>query len=147
MYSHILIPTDGSELASKGLDHGLSLARQLGSRVTILYVSEPPPHLVGTEFRAAPVIPVEEHRERVIREADEILGEARKVAEKKGLTIETVHSERSPPAEAIVQTANDSGCDLVVMASHGRRGLRRMLLGSQTLETVTNSQVPVLVVR
>lgn len=148
MYTHILIPTDGSPLAGKGLDHGLSLAKKLGSKVTILYASEPPPpYIVGSEFRTAPLIPIEEHREGAILAADEVLGEAKRVAEKMGLIVETVHTELSPPAEAIVKTASDRGCNLIVMASHGRRGLGRLLLGSQTLETVTNSPVPVLVVR
>lgn len=149
MYTHILIATDGSELAQKGLDHGLSLARKLEGKVTILNVSEPVPvYAMGGEFGpAGPAIDLEAYRQGGREAARKILGEAEAAAEKAGVPAETVHVELMRPAEAIVETAKDRGCNLIVMASHGRRGLGRLFLGSQTIETLTYSPVPVLVVR
>lgn len=149
MYTHILIATDGSQLARKGLDHGLSLAKKLGGTVTILNVSEPAPvYAMGGEFGAAgPAIDFEAYRQSGEETAKRILGEAKAAADKIGVAAEAVHAELMRPAEAIVQTAKDKGCNLIVMASHGRRGLGRLFLGSQTIETLTYSPIPVLVVR
>ena len=149
MYTHILIATDGSELAQKGLDHGLSLAKRLGSKVTILNASEPMPvYAMGGEFGAAgPAIDFETFRQSGRKAADRILGKAKVAAEKFGVAAETVYIELMRPAEAIVETAKEKDCNLIVMASHGRRGLGRLFLGSQTIETLTHSPIPVLVVR
>lgn len=149
MYTHILIATDGSELAQKGLDHGLSLAKRLGSKITILNVSEPVPvYAMGGEFGAAgPAIDFETFRQSGREAADRILGKAKLAAEKFGVAAETVYVELMRPAEAIVETAKEKDCNLIVMASHGRRGLGRLFLGSQTIETLTHSPIPVLVVR
>ena len=149
MYPHILIATDGSELAQKGLDHGFSLARKLGSRVIILNVSEPvPAYAMGTEFGAmAPTIDYEAHRQAGREAGDRILRKAKEGADRLGIDAETIHVELMRPAEAIVETAKERDCNLIVMASHGRRGLGRLFLGSQTIETLTHSPVPVLVVR
>jgi nucleotide-binding universal stress UspA family protein len=149
MYTHILIATDGSELAGKGLDHGISLARKLASKVTILNVTEPiPVYGMGSEFgMPGPVIDFEAYRQGGREAAAKILGKAKEAAERAGVAAETVHVEAMRPAEAIVETARDKDCNLIVMASHGRRGLGRLFLGSQTIETLTHSPVPVLVVR
>lgn len=149
MYTHILIATDGSELAQKGVDHGLSLARQLGGKVTILNASEPAPvYTMGAEFGAVgTAIDLEAYRESGRQAAQRILGKAKAAAEAMGVAAEVVHVEMMRPAEAIVETAKERDCNLIVMASHGRRGLSRLFLGSQTIETLTFSPVPVLVVR
>ena len=149
MYTHILIATDGSQLAQKGVDHGLSLARQLKGKVTILNVSEPLPfYTMGGEFGvAAPPIDFEAYRQGSRDAATRILDKAKAAADKAGVPAETVYVEEMRPAEAIVETAKEKNCNLVVMASHGRRGLGRLFLGSQTVETLTHSPVPVLVVR
>jgi nucleotide-binding universal stress UspA family protein len=149
MYTHILIATDGSELAQKGLDHGLSLAKKLGGAVTIVNVSEPiPAYAMGGEFgMPTPAIDYEAWMQGGREAAARILGQAREAAERVGVAAETVHVEGRRPAEAIVETARERDCNLIVMASHGRRGLGRLFLGSQTIETLTHSPVPVLVVR
>jgi nucleotide-binding universal stress UspA family protein len=149
MYTHILIATDGSELAQKGLDHGLSLARMLGSKVTILNVSEPiPVHAIGAEYGAmGTAIDFEAYREAGKEAADRILRKAKEAADKFGVAAETLYVELMRPAEAIVETAQERSCNLIVMASHGRRGLGRLFLGSETIETLTHSSIPVLVVR
>jgi nucleotide-binding universal stress UspA family protein len=149
MYTRILIATDGSELARKGLDHGLSLAKRLGSNVVILNVSEPiPGYAMGGDFGAvAPAIDFEAYRQGSREAAERILGKAQAAADKMGVAAKTVYVEETRPAEAIVETAKEDDCNLIVMASHGRRGLGRLFLGSQTIETLTHSPVPVLVVR
>jgi nucleotide-binding universal stress UspA family protein len=149
MYTNILIATDGSELAQKAVDHGLSLARKLGSKVTVMTASEPfPVYAMGGEFGAvAAQIDWEAYREGNRQLAAGILDRAKKSAEKSGVQIETLHVEDMRPAEAIIDTAKERGCNLIVMASHGRRGLSRLLLGSQTVEVLTYSQLPVLVIR
>lgn len=148
MYTHILIATDGSELAQRGLDHGLSLAKLIGGKVTILTVSEPVPTYafaglggvgVPTDFEA--------YRQSGRETGERILADAKAAADRVGVAAETVYVEERRPAEAIVDTATERDCNLIVMASHGRRGLGRLFLGSQTIETLTFSPVPVLVVR
>ncbi len=149
MYSHILIPTDGSELAQKGVDHGLSLAKMHGSKVTILNVSDPfPPYSLGGEFGVVtPVTDFEGYRRSVSEHATRVLNKVKTEAAKMAISAETVFIEEMRPVEAIVDVANKRNCALIVMASHGRGGLGRLFLGSQTIEVLTHSSIPVLVVR
>lgn len=150
MYKHILAPTDGSEVASKGMEEGLSLAKALGARVTIINVSErypvypdglglATPGLSGTML--ADLMASQEETAKAILEA------AKQAADRIGVTAETLHVSDTPPAEAILEAAKARNCDLIVMASHGRRGLGRLVLGSKTAEVVVQSPIPVLVVR
>ncbi len=149
VYRHLLIATDGSELASKGVREGLSLALDLGASVTFLNVTEPFPafglgdpmanYAAGDSFN--------DYREEGARVAAKILGKCRSAAEEVGVEADTFHAEIVRPAEAIIETAKERGCDLIVMASHGRRGLGRLFLGSQTIEVLSYSTIPVLVVR
>lgn len=151
MYSHILIATDGSELAQRGMDHGLSLAKQLGSRCTVVNVSEPlSPYLFGGEMgagAAVATIDFDTYRRQQRETATAILDKAKAAAAGIGVAADTVYIEEMRPAEAIVDIAKERNCTLIVMASHGRRGLGRLFLGSQTIEVLTHSPVPVLVVR
>ncbi|MDO5504935.1 MAG: universal stress protein [Pseudoxanthomonas suwonensis] len=148
MYAHLLIATDGSELAGKAVEHGLELARRTGARVTVLTVSEPV--VLGTDdaFNLGVLGNLDSElqaaRERAAQELFAPLSERASAA---GVPLETRHVVDRHAADAIVEEAEKSGCDLVVMASHGRRGLRRLLLGSQTSEVLGRSQVPVLVIR
>lgn len=149
MYAHILIATDGSELAQKGLDHGLNLAKGLGSKVTVMSVTEPAP-IFASAGMYGPVATAEDivSYQRAGEEyGAKVLNAAKAQADKLGVNAEVVHVEEMWAAEAINQIAVDRGCDLIVMASHGRRGIGRLILGSQTVEVLTNSKVPVLVVR
>ncbi|MBE1205941.1 universal stress protein [Aminobacter carboxidus] len=136
MYNHILISTDGSELAQRGVDHGLMLAKNLGSKVTVITVTEPYP-LNSPATMAS-------WSEAQQRHADDL---AKASASRIGPSFEAVHASHGSPAEAIVANAAKHACDLIVMASHGRRGVGRLLVGSQTAEVVHYSKVPVLVVR
>jgi nucleotide-binding universal stress UspA family protein len=148
MYRNILIATDGSELATKGLRHGVALARALGAAVTIVTVTEGWSAMeLAREARAGVRDPIAEFERAASESALRILEGARKLAEEDGMIAETVHVPDKRPAEGIIRTAEDRKCDLIVMASHGRRGLQRLFLGSQALEVLTRSTVPALIVR
>lgn len=148
MYKHILIATDGSELALKGLRQGLGLARLAGSKVTVLSVIEP---LRPQVMQAAQMAGIEDPVGRYDLQVDEMMKERlatiQAEAAEQGVTIEPVHEIDDSPAEAILRAAHLRGCDLIVMSSHGRRGLQKLLLGSQTSEVLVKTTVPVLVVR
>ena len=145
MYKHLLIATDGSELASKAIALGLGLAKSLGARVTILMVSEPWTAVVSGE--AAIAFPIKDYERAVTANANEVLAAAASAAKSQAVSCDTVHAKDQFPAEGIIDTATKQGCDLIVMASHGRRGLKRLFLGSQTNSVVTQSTIPVLVCR
>jgi nucleotide-binding universal stress UspA family protein len=147
VYSHILLPTEGSELAEKGVDQGIELARRLGAKLTILTVSEPlPVHIGAAEAAWTAAAAMADYDEHQASAAKALLAKAKAKAEAAGASAETVHMPRSQPADSIVEIAKSRGCDLIVMASHGRRGFRRLILGSQTAEVVARSPVPVLVI-
>lgn len=146
MYANILLSTDGSDVARKGVEHGIALAKALNAKVTVITVTEPvdlgrghagwiPPQEMFDSLEAA-------SKERV----SEILDEVRAMAEQIGISVDLLHVPNAHPATAIIETAKSRGCDLIVMASHGRRGLKKLLLGSQTSEVLVNGSVPVLVV-
>ncbi len=145
MYKHILIATDGSELARKAADHGLALAAALGTKVTAITVTEPWEAVVVAE--AAVVFSPEHYDESVAASAANILSDVRDAAKQRGVACETLHVKDQFPSEGIVDTAKRLGCDLIVMGSHGRRGMVRLLLGSQANRVVTHSTIPVLIYR
>lgn len=150
MYKHILISTDGSEVAQKGLDHGLALAKAIGAKVSIITVTESfPVYASAGAGVGAGWVPIEMADYDKVQDefANRVFAGAKQAADQHGVAAETVHIRNAQPAEAIIETAKARGCDLIVMASHGRRGLGRLLLGSQTSEVVTRSPLPVLVVR
>ena len=145
MYKSILIATDGSELALKGVEHGLGLAKALNAKVLIVTVSEPWTAVISGEMAIS--FPVKDYEDQVSANAATILARAGAAAEKAGVACEKLHVKDKLPADGIVETAKERGCDLIVMASHGRRGLSRMLLGSQANKVATYSNLPVLIVR
>ncbi|HEY4169031.1 MAG TPA: universal stress protein [Reyranella sp.] len=146
MYKHILISTDGSEVAQKGVDHGLSLAKALGARVTVVTVTERYPLYASPEWIPGPD-EIEAYDTRQREGATQVLADVKAAADRLGVAAEIIHVPDAQPAEAIIATAKEHDCSLIVMASHGRRGLRRLLLGSQTSEVLVGSPVPVLVIR
>ncbi len=145
MFKHLLIATDGSELAGKALVQGLSLAKSVGAKVTVVTVTEPWTAVVSGEMGIA--FPVEDYDKACAANAAKILSDASAAAKSAGVPCETIHAKDQFAAEGIIETAKVQGCDLVVMASHGRRGITRLLLGSQTSKVVTHSVLPVLVCR
>jgi nucleotide-binding universal stress UspA family protein len=148
MYEHILIATDGSELARKAELTGLTLAKSLNARATAVTVTEPwdPMSMAELAERHVPN-PVADFDAAVANAANRILWRVGEAAKKTGVGCATVHVKDRHPAEGIIETAKERGCDLIVMASHGRRGISKLLLGSQATKVVTLSPVPVLVCR
>jgi nucleotide-binding universal stress UspA family protein len=125
------------------------LAKALNAKATVITVTEPLPIDYGSGH-ASGWIPtkaeVESFDAACKERAGKVLDEARAMAEQIGIAAELVHVPNAHPATAIVEAAKSRGCDLIVMASHGRRGIRRLLLGSQTSEVLLNGNVPVLVI-
>lgn len=148
MYKHILIATDGSELATKALEHGLSLAKRDNAKVTCVTVTEQWSAFdMAHEVQVRKGNPVERFEEVAAVAANRILDDAAQRAKAHGVVCERIHVNDQHPAEGIVEAAKESGCDLIVMASHGRRGVSRLLLGSQAYEVLTHCTVPALIVR
>lgn len=145
MYKHLLIATDGSELAQKAVAEGFALAKIVGAKVTILTVTEP--WVMAAPAEVAVVYPFEDYERAAAANARKILDDASASGTKLQIACQTVHVKDQYPAEAIVETANARGCDLIVMASHGRRGLMRLVLGSQANRVVTQSATSVLICR
>ena len=144
MFTHLLIATDGSELAAKAETTGLCLAKRMGARVSVVTATEPwSAMLIGDS--PAFDFPIEEFEKAAGRRAGENLARVREAAARIQVSCETAHVVDFP-AEAIIKTANARACDLIVMASHGRGGLKGML-GSQAQRVVTLSAVPTLICR
>ena len=145
MFKHVLIPTDGSELSKVAIEKGLQLAKVLNARVTGLYVM-PQYHVFSyhTEMLSDTAAQFDGH----IREHAEMylaaLGQAAAAA---GVACETTATQHDHPFESIIETAAKRGCDVIVMSSHGRSGMRGLLLGGETQKVLTHSKVPVLVLR
>ena len=149
MYARILIASDGSELADRALDHGLQLAKLAGSEVTIVTVTEPVTIVGGgyASIAGGVVDPLPELVEAQEKAARELLQRAAKRAADQGVTAKTVLVDNTFAAEGVVATANEIGAELIIMGSHGRRGLDRLLLGSQTNNVLAHTKIPVLVTR
>jgi len=145
MFKHILIATDGSELAGKAVTTGLNLAKSLSAKITIVVVTEPRTHLVPDQTLASPA--ADERDAMLARAAQAILANVRAEANKLNIQCDVTHVTNEFPAEGILKEAKAKGCDVIVMASHGRRGLARLVLGGETLRVVTQSTIPVLVCR
>ena len=146
MYRHILIPTDGSKLAHSAVVHGLLLAKTIGAKVTVLTVeasfnpSDVPASRVNLMSAA-----FEEYAKYAREHAASILNAAADDAKAEGVQCETVQVIQDHPYKAIVAAAKDNGCDLIVMASHGRGGIAAIVLGSVTAKVLTHTSIPVLV--
>ena len=150
MYANILLSTDGSDVAGKGVKHGIALAKALNAKATVITVTEPLEVDLGGGHAGGWIPSQEEfdHFDAACKEsAGKVLDEARAMAEQIGISAEILHVPNAYPALAIIDTAKSRGCDLIIMGSHGRRGLRKLLLGSQTSEVLVDGSAPVLVVR
>jgi nucleotide-binding universal stress UspA family protein len=146
MYRHILIPTDGSELAEHGVTNGLSLAKSVGARVTVIIVEEPFNWLSVSETQAQRALEaLAKHADQIKKHAASVLDRVANAAKQAGVPCETIQVEDAQPYQAIIATAADKGCDLIVMASHGRSGLSAVVLGSVTNKVLTHTKTPVLV--
>jgi nucleotide-binding universal stress UspA family protein len=145
MYKNLLIATDGSELSLKAVEQGLALAKALNAKATAVTVTEPWTAMASGDFAMS--FPVEEYEQSVEASAQKILAGASEVAKKVGAPCNMLHVKDHFPAEGIIETADKLGCDLIVMSSHGRRGITRLLMGSQANNVLTHSKMPVLICR
>jgi nucleotide-binding universal stress UspA family protein len=145
MFTSILIATDGSDLAEKAVRQGLELARELRSKVTVLRVT--PPSALATHVGAHAIPIPADAVARVAEIVREHLARIQAEAAATGVTCETLHVEDRLPWQAILDTAKSNGCDLIVMASHGRSGFSAAFLGSETHKVLAGSTIPVLVCR
>ena len=144
MYQRILFPTDGSEITAKALTQALGMAKLTGAELCVLAVKEPFPYSAISEMQPVPPQEFFDAQERVASARVKGVTDAAAAAGVKtsGHTVEALH-----PWEAILEHAKSQGCDLIVMASHGRRGVSALLLGSETQKVLTHCTLPVLVVR
>jgi nucleotide-binding universal stress UspA family protein len=145
MYKHILLPTDGSELSKRAVNHGIALAKALNARLTALVVSTPIHTLIVEPDLVTQ--PFDEYKKLIVDQTEKYLGMVRDSAVASGVTCDGVRIEHGLPYEAIIDTATKKGCDLIVMASHGLSGVSPIMLGSETLKVLTQTKIPVLVYR
>jgi len=144
MFKHILIPTDGSDITAKAVATAVSMAKLCGAALTTICVKEPFPYSAISEMQPVPPQEFYDAQERIAASHVKKVTDAAALVGVKcsGFTVEALH-----PWEAILDHAKQQGCDLVVMASHGRRGVAAMLIGSETSRVLTHSPLPVLVVK
>ncbi len=144
MYKHILLPTDGSDLSKAAIRHGVALARAVGAQVTALVVSTPLTSLVVDPSVMSSAL--DQYKKLVVEQTAKYLETVRSSASEAGVQCNVLSIEHDKPYEAIIDTAKQKGCDLVVMASHGLRGVSA-ILGSETLKVLTHTSIPILVYR
>jgi len=148
MYKHILIPTDGSKLAKDAGQAAVQLARSLGARVTGFFAAPPATPIMFKGLLPGGYATPEEHEQNIRKAAQAYLGAIEKAAKAAGVPCEVMTVTSDYPADAIIAAAKKRRCDLIFMASHGRRGVRReSLLGSETQKVLSQSPLPVLVHR
>jgi nucleotide-binding universal stress UspA family protein len=145
MFKHILIPTDASDLSRKAVLYGMQLAKESRAKVTSITVTDP--------YRAATMdtvlIPIaeEDYEEASRLLSEKAIAQVKMAADAAGVPCETIREVHDQPYRAIIDAAHALGCDLIVMASHGRRGISALLLGSETVKVLTHSTIPVLIYR
>jgi nucleotide-binding universal stress UspA family protein len=147
MYKHILIPTDGTPLAEKAVTAGIELARESGAKVT-LFTAVPEYDVPGEgKAMAHQVISLAEHARRSEIKAHDILAPGAQTARAAKVEVSTQYAQSNRPWQAIVDAAKLFGCDAIIMASHGRSGISRLVHGSQTIDVLSHTNLPTLVVR
>ncbi|MCK9283391.1 MAG: universal stress protein [Rhodocyclaceae bacterium] len=147
MFTHLLVPTDGSALSTDTVRRALKFAQEIKARVTFFYAKpDYPVTLYGEGALIDPTTP-EKFAEIADRQANEILGACEALAREYAVPCASASSVSDIPWEAIIEAADNAGCDLIFMASHGRRGLSGFLLGSETQRVLTHTKIPVLVFR
>ncbi|MDO9601629.1 MAG: universal stress protein [Rhodocyclaceae bacterium] len=147
MFKHILVPTDGSQLSTEAVSQAVDFAAVLGARITFFYAKpEYPIAFFGEGALIDPTTP-EKFAEIADKQAAAILGACVKLAEERNVPSASLAVTSDIPFEAVIAGADTAGCDLIFMASHGRRGFSGLLLGSETQKVLTHSKIPVLVYR
>lgn len=145
MYKHILLPVDGSEFGMGSVPHALRLAKSIGARITAIHVTAPYETVAVGELAAFLV--ADEYIKRAEANAGAVFDHVRRAAQEADVPVTTYQVQHAHPWEAIIRTAKERGCDLILMASHGRRGIAGILLGSETKKVLTHTSIPVLVWR
>lgn len=147
MFKHILVPTDGSELSQATVTRAVSFAKEASARVTFFYAQPDfPMPIYGEGALIDPTTP-EQFAKSAAEEAKKILEKAKAVADEAGVVADTDTTINEVPYEAIIDAAERHGCDMIFMASHGRRGFAGLLLGSETQKVLTHTKIPVLIYR
>ncbi len=144
MYKRILVPTDGSDRSVKAVEGAAKFAKPLGATLVVMTVIEPYSYTNLAEYRPESI---EQYDERVTAEAEERLIQASKICDDVGVESKTLMVKSFSPAEAIIEQAEKNACDIIFMASHGRKGIAAVLLGSETQKVLTHSRFPVMVFR
>lgn len=145
MFKHVLIPTDGTEFSQNAIKAGIQFAKEIGAKVTGFYAAEEYPIPPFGEYIPPDLLSPEEFRLNEEIRAKRILSTIEKMAEDEDVTCHTLSAPSFSPWNAIVKAAEGEGCDLIFMASHGRKGIASILLGSETNKVVTHTKIPVLV--
>ena len=147
MFQHLLVPTDGSPLSEEAVRKAVAFAKETGARITAFYAKPVPPMerfvdgvQIDSEIKR-------KFQQMADEDAQKILDFAADACRIEGVPCATATAASDTPYEAIIQAATDKGCDLIFMASHGRRGISALLLGSETMKVLTHSKIPVLVCR
>lgn len=146
MYQNLLIPTDGSALSQKAVESGLALAALCNASVVVLKVVPRYPHDYF-EGRLTKQTDIEQQEKHWSDEAQAMVNTIKTAGSAQGVNVTTAVVKSDLVAESIIEAAKKYECDLIVMASHGRRGIKRLLLGSETQHVLTDSHIPVLVLR
>lgn len=148
MYQHIMLPIDGSELSLKAVDEGVNVAKALGSKITLITIVSPYHLGVTSPITSGFVNDLEKrHDEEAKKEAQQLHIGVVARAKSVGVQCDSLVVMGDGPYAQIVENAHTHKCDLIVMASHGRRGFDAVVLGSETVKVLTHSKIPVLVVR
>lgn len=149
MFKHILVPTDGSDLSGRAVAQAIALAREVGGRITFFHVMGEPPFPVSSLAEGAHYDPerTQLYIEQASRNARAVTEAAINNARQAGVEAEFYLDTSSHPYEAIIRAAETRQCDLICMASHGRRGVNALLLGSETHKVLTHCHIPILVCR
>ena len=147
MYKHLLVPTDGSRLSDTAVVQAIELAKALSADITFLHATPAMPRPIYADGLAVEMVSRKEYNERAKADAAKVLDKASAKAKSAGVATKVMHVSTDVPWESIVSAAKKAKADAIVMASHGRRGLAGLLLGSETTKVLTHSTVPVLVVR
>lgn len=147
MFRHILVPTDGSTPSDKAVTQAVAFARSIQARLTFFYAEPDESASLLGEGELLRTIDPEILARSIRQHVQEVLEKARAIAEAVGVPCEVAFRVSNEPFEAIIAEAGSRGCDLILMASHGYRGVKGLLLGSQTQKVLTHSKIPVLVYR
>ena len=147
MYKNILVPTDGSPLSRAAAAKAVKLAKSVGAKITGLFAAPPATPVVYRDHLPAGYLTPQQHTKMIEQAAAKYLGVIEQAAKSAGVPCVCIHVTSDFPADTILAVAKQQKCDLIFMASHGRRGLASMLLASETQKVVTHSKVPVLVSR